>query len=59
MAEEKWAVEIEELRSSWRRWRSKFTIVILRSSCAFREGAAVGEASIWVAMEGGTSGGYR
>lgn len=63
MQAEKDGVGRESLRSSCRRWRSKFTMVIFRSSCALSVAAAcVGDEAcealsmIW-AMDGGTSGG--
>ena len=56
MAEAKWVALMESLRSSCRRCKSKFTIVILRSSCALRVRAASGVVlSMILPMEGGTS----
>lgn len=58
MAEAKWEEEMESLRSSCRRCRSKFTIVILRSSWALRVSAASGVVvSMILASVSGTSGG--
>lgn len=59
--EAKWELEMESFRSSCRRCRSKFTIVILRSSWPFRMSAEAvfevpGAVSIAFAIVGGRSG---